>query len=134
MNFMRIKLVIVDDAPFIREVIKNIFSHSDVDVVGEAEDGESALKVIMKTQPDVVLMDVVMPYKNGIEVAQEILKLFPHIKIIACTTLDQELMVLKALEAGCSDYVTKPFHAQDLLKAVISQKAHLTQSTEKRRE
>jgi two-component system chemotaxis response regulator CheY len=115
---MGIKLVIVDDAPFIREVLKHIFSSTEIEVVGEAQDGDEAVTVVRQTEPDVVLMDIVMPRKSGIEAASEIVKELPRVKVIACSTIDQNSMVLRALDAGCCNYITKPFKAEDVLKAV----------------
>ena len=115
---MGIRLVIVDDAPFIREVLRHIFVKSEIEVVGEAVDGEDAVGVVKRTGPEVVLMDIVMPRKSGIEAAGELLKEMPHLKIIACTTIDQNSMVMRALEAGCCHYLTKPFKAEQVLKAV----------------
>lgn len=115
---MGIRLVIVDDAPFIREVLRHIFAKSEIEVVGEAVDGEDAVAVVRRTQPEVVLMDIVMPRKSGIEATTELLKELPGLKIIACTTIDQNSMVMRALEAGCCHYLTKPFKAEQVLKAV----------------
>jgi two-component system chemotaxis response regulator CheY len=112
------KLVIVDDAPFIREVLKHIFTNTEILVVGEAADGFEGVAVVRKTAPDVVLMDIVMPRKSGIEATQEILKSNPNVKIIACSTIDQNEMVLRALDAGCADYIVKPFKAEDVLRVV----------------
>ena len=117
---MGIRLVIVDDAPFIREVLRHIFTATEVEVVAEAQDGQEALTVVKESQPDVVLMDIVMPRKSGIEATIEILKEHPQIKIIACSTVDQNTMVMRALDAGCCSYITKPFRAEDVLKAVRS--------------
>jgi two-component system chemotaxis response regulator CheY len=115
---MGIKLVIVDDAPFIREVLKHIFTGTEITVVGEAQDGEEAVSLVRKVKPHVVLMDIVMPKKSGIEATAEILKDSPHVKVVACSTNDQNSMVMRALEAGCCNYVVKPFKAEDVLKAV----------------
>jgi len=115
---MPIKLVIVDDAPFIREVLRHIFSKSEVEVVGEAVDGEDAIAVVKKTRPDVVLIDIVMPRKSGIDATQEILAEFPNTRVIACSTVDQNSMVMRALEAGCCNYIVKPFKAEDVLRSV----------------
>jgi len=115
---MGIKLVIVDDAPFIREVLKHIFSSTEITVVGEAQDGEEAVSLVSEVQPDVVLMDIVMPRKSGIEATSEILKHSPNVKVVACSTVDQNSMVMRALDAGCCNYVVKPFKAEDVLKAV----------------
>jgi two-component system chemotaxis response regulator CheY len=110
--------VIVDDAPFIREVLQHVFAGSEVEVVGEARDGDEAVEIVRKLSPDVVLMDIVMPRKSGVQATLEILKEQPQIKIIACSTLEQNSMVMKAVEAGCCNYITKPFKAEDVLTAV----------------
>jgi two-component system chemotaxis response regulator CheY len=115
---MAIKLVIVDDAPFIREVLHHIFANTEVEVVGEARDGQEAVETCLRLRPQVVLMDIVMPKKSGIEAATEILKELPETRVVACSTVDQNSMVLRALDAGCCNYVTKPFKAEDVLKAV----------------
>jgi len=115
---MEIKLVIVDDAPFIREVLRHIFLGTEVSIVGEAHDGAQAVQVTALTNPDVILMDIVMPRLSGIEATAAILKARPQTRIIACSTVDQNSMVLRALDAGCCNYVTKPFKAEAVLKAV----------------
>ncbi len=115
---MGIKLVLADDAPFIREAIRHALKESDIEIVGEAVDGAEAVEITMKTRPHVVLMDIVMPKKSGIEASVEILKKLPHAKIIACSTVDQETMVMRALEAGCCGYVVKPFKIDELVKAI----------------
>jgi two-component system chemotaxis response regulator CheY len=115
---MKLKLVIVDDAPFIREILKHIFQGTEIDVIAEAKDGQEAIDVVSSTKPDAVLMDIVMPIKSGIDATQEILKILPKTKVIACSTVDQNTMVMRALEAGCCDYLTKPFKAQDVLNVV----------------
>ena len=117
---MQIKLLIVDDAPFIREVMGRAFSKTEVEVVGFAVDGEDAIARAREFKPDVILMDIVMPKKSGLEATVEILKLYPQTRIIACTTVDQNTMVLRALDAGCCGFVTKPFTTQDLIKAVTT--------------
>ncbi len=118
---MGIKLVLVDDAAFIRDVLRHLLeSRSEWEIVGEAEDGEQAVQVVRETGAEVVLMDIVMPKKSGIEATVEILKLNPTCRIIACSTVDQETMVLRALEAGCCSYVVKPFQSQDVIRALES--------------
>lgn len=117
---MGIRLVIVDDAPFIREVLRHIFQNTEVKVVGEAQDGEEAIEIVGREHPHVVLMDIVMPRKSGIEATVQIMKDHPETKVIACSTVDQNSMVMRALEAGCCNYIVKPFKAEDVLKAVRS--------------
>lgn len=115
---MAVKLVIVDDAPFIREVIRHALTDENVQIVGEARDGVEAVEVVLRTRPDLVFMDLVMPRMSGIEAAREISEQLPETRIVACSTLDQEAMVMKALEAGCSHYIVKPFKKEDLLRAL----------------
>jgi two-component system chemotaxis response regulator CheY len=115
---MKNRLVIVDDAPFIREVLRNVFLNTEVEVVAEASDGVEAVEMVSKFKPDTVLMDIVMPRKSGIDATIEILKLHPKTKIIACSTVDENAIVLRALDAGCCDFVTKPFKAADVLNVV----------------
>jgi two-component system chemotaxis response regulator CheY len=110
----------VDDAPFIREVLRHTFQNTEIEIVGEAGDGDEAIEVITRLRPQVVLMDIVMPKKSGIEATATLVKNIPDIKIIACSTIDQNSMIMKALEAGCCNYVTKPFSADDVINAVRS--------------
>lgn len=117
---MGIKLVIVDDAPFIREAVRAFVKNTDIEFVGEASDGEEALAVVKKSKPDVILMDMVLPKKNGIEVTKEILEEHPEAKIVACSTEGQENLLIQALNAGCVNFVSKPFKSEDLLKAIRS--------------
>ena len=115
---MEIRLVIVDDAPFIREVLRHIFEGTEIHVVGEAFDGAHAIEVVRQTTPQVVLMDIVMPRMSGVEATAQIMKELPNTRVIACSTVDQNSMVLRALDAGCCNYVTKPFRAEDVRGAV----------------
>ncbi len=117
---MTIEILIADDAPFIREIVKQVFKDTDVKIIGEAADGEEIVSLAKEKKPTVILMDLVMPKKSGIEATKEIRALLPNIKIIAFTTIDQNSMVLKALEAGCCDYVTKPFKQEDLVRSVLA--------------
>lgn len=113
-----IRLIVADDAPFIREIVKHVAEKSGITVVGEAIDGKDAVELALKLRPDVVLMDIIMPNKSGIEATKDILAQLPETKIIACSTVDQELMVMRALEAGCCSYLTKPFKGEDLVRMI----------------
>ena len=115
---MRIRLLLVDDAPFIHEVLHHLFDRSGIEVVGDAYDGFEAVELAEELKPDVVLMDIVMPKKSGLEASVEILKILPDTKIIACSTVDSENLVSRALEAGCCDFVRKPFTGQGLVEVI----------------
>lgn len=115
---MGIKLVIVDDAPFIREALRAIIQKAGFEFVGEAADGEEAVQVVLKKNPDIVLMDLVLPKKNGIDAVKEILEKNPNVKIIACSTETQDGMLIQAIEAGCSGFITKPFESDKVIKTI----------------
>ncbi|MES2855374.1 MAG: response regulator [Bdellovibrionota bacterium] len=113
-----IRLLVADDAPFIREIVRNVCEKVGIEVVGEASDGVEAVKLAESLNPDVILLDIIMPNKSGIEAAREIAASGSKAKLIAFSTADQETMVVRALDAGCCSFVVKPFKADELIKAV----------------
>lgn len=115
---MNIKIVVVDDAPFIREVVRHLMQNSEIEIIGEAEDGNEAVERVLKLKPDVVLMDIVMPQQSGIEATLKIKEKLPNMKILACSTMDHEDMMAKAIDAGCADYIVKPFKGTELINAI----------------
>ncbi len=112
--------MIVDDAPFIREVLKSTLESEGLIVVGEAQNGTMALDLYKSLKPDLVIMDIIMPDKTGLQATVEILEVDPAAKVLACSTVDDDLMVNKALDAGCLGYLTKPFEKKDLMEKVHS--------------
>lgn len=115
---MGIKLVIVDDAPFIREALRTLIQKAGFEYLGEAGSGDEAVELILKKNPDIVLMDLVLPKKNGIEVTKEVLEKNPNIKIIACSTETQDGMLVQAIHAGCLGFITKPFEAEKVIQTI----------------
>jgi len=113
------KVLVVDDAPFIREIVKHIIANEEgLELIGEASNGEEAIEKAKELVPDVILMDIVMPLKSGIQATEEILKILPNIKVISCSTLDKDLLADKAKNAGCQDHIQKPFKSSELIKAL----------------
>lgn len=110
--------MVVDDAPFILEIIRHTLKNTSYEIIGEATNGNEAIELAQNIRPDIILMDIIMPHKSGIDATKEILKQLPNTKIIAFSTADQESMVMLALEAGCCDYIVKPFKAEQLLKTL----------------
>ncbi|HRK08727.1 MAG TPA: response regulator [Pseudobdellovibrionaceae bacterium] len=113
-----IRLLIVDDAPFIRELVQLNLRDQGISVVAEAEDGAEAVVVARTVRPDVILMDLALPRMNGIEATEEILAELPETKVIAFSTADQESVVARAIQAGCCDFLSKPFTSEELVKVI----------------
>jgi two-component system chemotaxis response regulator CheY len=113
---MSTRVLIVDDAPFIREVLVQLLTRHDFEVVAEAADGNEAVALALQHRPDLILMDIVMPVKNGIEATVEILAQWPQAVVIAFSTENSEHMVMKTLEAGCRDFFAKPFQPIELVR------------------
>lgn len=113
-----IRMIVADDAPFIREIVKHVAIANEIELVGEANDGNEAVELVKKLKPDVILLDIIMPNKSGIEAAKEIAAACPGVKMIAFSTADQDTLVTRALEAGCCSFLVKPFKAEDLVKAI----------------
>lgn len=112
------KILIVDDAAFMRMMIKDILSKNGFDVVGEAADGLQAIEKFKETQPDLVTMDITMPEMDGITALKEIKQINPSAKVIMCSAMGQQAMVIDAIQAGARDFIVKPFQADRVLEAI----------------
>ena len=115
---MKFRFVIVDDTAFIREIIKNIGESLGGVCVGEGETGMDAIALVRKTLPDLLFLDLVMPIRNGLEVLGEIKEIWPDLKIVACSTLDQQHIIDEALIKGVHHYLTKPFSKEEIELAI----------------
>ncbi|MFB3850826.1 MAG: response regulator [Acidobacteriota bacterium] len=116
---MAYKVLIVDDAMFMRAMIRDILVNSGkYDVVGEASNGEEAISKYQNLNPDLVTMDIVMPQMDGIEATKEIIKMDPKAKIVMCSALGQEALVIESIAAGAKDFIVKPFSAEKVLKVI----------------
>jgi two-component system chemotaxis response regulator CheY len=115
---MTTRVLIVDDAPFMRDMLKDIFSGGDFEVVGEAFHGVEAVDKYQELKPDLVTMDIVMPFKSGIEATREIIGIDPQATIVMCSALGQESLVMEAIEAGAKHFIIKPFKVDDVLGVV----------------
>lgn len=111
------KILIVDDAKFMRTLVKDALIPKGHEIVGEAENGNEAIKSYKLLKPDLVTMDITMREKDGIEAAEEILAMDPTAKIIMVTALGQENLLTKAIKLGVKDFVVKPFPPERLQKA-----------------
>jgi len=102
-------VLIVDDAGFVRKILQNLLTEVLGAPVLEASNGDQAIAICRSEPVSLVFMDLVLPGKNGVETAAELLASFPHMKIIAVSTIDQQWLKEKALAAGCVAFLEKPF-------------------------
>jgi two-component system chemotaxis response regulator CheY len=112
------KIMVVDDAAFMRMMLKEMLKKNGHEVVGEAENGLVAVQKYKELQPDLVTMDITMPEKDGIEAVKEIRSIDPNAKIIMCSAMGQQEMVIRAIQAGAKDFVVKPFQEDRVVGAV----------------
>ncbi|MEK7851484.1 MAG: response regulator [Deltaproteobacteria bacterium] len=112
-------VMVVDDAAFMRNMIKDVFgSMPGFSIVGEASNGVEAIEKYKALHPDLVTMDIVMPLKSGIEAAREITNIDRGARIIMCSALGQESLVMEAIDAGARDFIVKPFKAEKVHEVV----------------
>jgi two-component system chemotaxis response regulator CheY len=111
-------VLVCDDAIFMRTMISDILAHAGYEIVGEAETGTQAVEQYQKLKPDLVTMDIVMPDLGGIEAVREIIKFDPAARILMCSAMGQQALVVEAIQAGARDFVVKPFQPSRVLEAV----------------
>lgn len=112
------RILIVDDAPIMRMILRNILRGSGYEIVGEAGNGNDAVKKYRELKPDVTTMDIIMPEKDGVTALGEILLYDANAKVIMITAVDQRDSLMKAIKAGAYDYITKPFEDARVLSAL----------------
>lgn len=112
------KVLIVDDAAFMRMMLKNILGANGHEIVGEAADGVQSLEKYAQLKPDLVTMDIVMPQLDGIEATREIVTSHPEARIVMCTAVGQQAKVLEAMKAGAKGYIVKPFQAPKVVEEI----------------
>ena len=101
-----------------RMMVKDILSKNGYEVVGEAENGMKAVEKFAELRPDLVTMDITMPEMDGISAVKAIKKIDPKAKIVMCSAMGQQAMVIEAIQAGARDFIVKPFQADRVLEAV----------------
>jgi two-component system chemotaxis response regulator CheY len=111
-------VMIVDDAAFMRMMIKDILSKNGYTVAGEAENGKVAVDKYNEVKPDLVLMDITMPEMDGIQALKAIRGNDPNAQVIMCSAMGQQAMVIEAIQSGAKDFIVKPFQAERVLEAV----------------
>jgi len=112
------RVVVVDDAVFMRMMIKDILTNNGFEVVAEASNGKEAVEAYKQHNPDLVTLDITMPEMDGIEALKEIKKINKDAKVIMCSAMGQQAMVMEAIKEGASDFVVKPFQGDRVLEAL----------------
>ena len=114
---MSVRVLIADDAIFMRTMLKDILRKEGYEIVGEARTGVEAVEKYQELRPDLVTMDIVMPDKDGIEAVRDIIAFDPQAKILMCSAMGQQSLVIEAIQAGARDFVVKPFQPSRVLEA-----------------
>ncbi|PLR81375.1 two-component system response regulator [Bacillus canaveralius] len=112
------KVLITDDAAFMRLLLKDMIIKAGHEVVGEAENGLVAVEKYKELQPDLVTMDITMPEMDGVHAVKEIKKIDPNAKIIMCSAMGQQDMVVEAIQAGAREFIVKPFSSERIEEAL----------------
>ena len=115
-----IKLLIVEDTELFRKNFQQIAKANHFEIVGETDEQKSALKIIAEKKPDVVILDLVLPEQNILEFIQAVKKHSPSLPLIACSSLKEEHIMADVLQAGCFDYIVKPFEEKRLVESIHS--------------
>jgi two-component system chemotaxis response regulator CheY len=112
------KIMIVDDAMFMRFMLLNIFVEMGFEDICEAINGLEAIQVYQEQRPDIVIMDITMPDMDGYTAVTEIIKLYPDARIIMCSAVGQQRMILNAIMAGAKDFIVKPFDKKRVIDSL----------------
>ncbi|MEL1134285.1 response regulator [Desulfitobacterium sp. THU1] len=115
---MGANILIVDDAAFMRMMVKDILTKNGFTVVGEAENGAIAVDKFVELAPDLVIMDITMPEMDGLQAVREIRKRDPQARVVMCSAMGQQAMVIDAIQSGAKDFIVKPFQADRVVEAV----------------
>ncbi|MCL6443905.1 MAG: response regulator [Alicyclobacillus sp.] len=112
------RIMIVDDAAFMRMMLKNILIEDGHDIVAEASDGKAAVELYKELRPDVVIMDITMPEMDGIQAVKAIRTIHPDANIIMCSAMGQQQMVISAIQNGAKGFIVKPFQKERVQQEV----------------
>jgi two-component system chemotaxis response regulator CheY len=112
------RVLVVDDAAFMRKVVSDALASGGHEVVGEAGNGAEAVQRYQELSPELVTLDITMPEKDGIQALGEIISLDPGARVLMCSALGQESKVIESIQKGAKDFVVKPFQPAQLLEAV----------------
>jgi two-component system chemotaxis response regulator CheY len=109
------RVLIADDASFMRQMIRDIIEPEGFEVVGEASDGVEVVEKFKELHPDLVMMDIVMPKRSGIDAVKGIVAMDPTARVVMCSALGQETLVMEAIQSGAKDFIVKPFKPESVI-------------------
>ena len=112
------RVLVVDDAKFMRTMLKNILVSNGYDVIGEADNGKAGFEQYKALHPDVVTMDITMPDYSGVEGLKMIMESDPDAKVIMCSAMGQQAMMIDAMKAGAKDFIIKPFQKEHVIEVM----------------
>lgn len=108
----------VDDLPFMRQAIRSALESADIECVGEGRDGREGLQLYRALRPDVVLLDITMPRMDGLTALEYLMKRYPRARVVMCSALNEERMIVRAIQLGAKDFIVKPFRPERVVSAV----------------
>jgi two-component system chemotaxis response regulator CheY len=114
------KIMLVDDAAFMRMMIKDTLTKNGFTEIVEAGNGEQAINTYTAEKPDLILMDITMPVMDGLEALKQLKEIAPDVQVVMCSAMGQETMVVEALKLGAKDFIVKPFKPDRIMKTVNS--------------
>ena len=115
---MKTRVLLVDDAKFMRMMLRDILEKAGFEIVSEASNGREAVQEYQRLKPDLVTMDIIMPQVGGVEAAKEIIKSDPAARILMVSAMGQQELVKESLDAGARDFIVKPFVSEEVLRKV----------------
>ena len=118
----RLKAVVVDDAPLMRQMLRKILEKQNFEVVGEAGDGHEAIEVVKETQPHLVTMDITMPVMDGLQSLSVIKRDYPDIQVVVVSAFGERANILEAIRLGASNFIVKPFDEPKVVRVITSVK------------
>ncbi len=112
------RILVVDDLPFMRSLLRDILTDAGMTVVAEAEDGRQALGAYLAWEPDIVLLDIAMPVMDGLTALRKLRILDQRVRVVICSALGEQEMIVRAIQFGARDFVVKPFHPERVVSAI----------------
>jgi two-component system chemotaxis response regulator CheY len=113
-----VRVLVVDDLAFMREAIRDALSGTDIVVAGEAYNGRDALTMYQTLKPDVVLLDIAMPHMDGITALGRLMRIDTSARVVMCSAMDEQKLIIRAIQLGARDFVVKPFRSERIVSAV----------------